>query len=134
MDKLRILFADNDEDTVMIHKDFLEQHDFMVITASSPSEARKILRAGHVDIAILDLRLSRPEDDQDRSGFEIAKEESPSIPKIIYTAADSLDIILEVFKTNSEGRTLAVAFVAKREGINSLLEAIKNHLNMTDTP
>src|SRR6185503_2193655 len=95
MSDARILIADNDSLFGETLGDLLQLHGYSIVIATEPDEARKILEAGNVDLAILDLRLISDTDDADRSGLLIAKQVVPEIPKIILSAFASFQVARE---------------------------------------
>lgn len=86
MNKARILFADNDPDFLETRSGFLKEEGYEVVMASSPTDARRKLEQGGIDLAILDVRLTNDDDEKDTSGLALAKAIGHAVPKIILTA------------------------------------------------
>lgn len=128
MTKAIILFADNDPDFLKIRKEFLEQEGYHVIPAFDPTEARRILEQERVDLAVLDIRLVKDDDDKDISGLTLAKEAVYAVPKIILTKFPTYEIVREALGPDLEGLPPAVDFVAKQEGPEVLLRAVRKAL------
>jgi CheY-like chemotaxis protein len=128
MAKATILFADNDLDFLRTRAEFLEQEGFRVISASDPTEARRLLEQGAVDLAILDIRLTDDDDEKDTSGLTLAKEVPTLMPKIVLTAFPSVDAVREALKPQFEGLSPATDFLDKREGPEKLLSAVRQAL------
>lgn len=123
-----ILLADNDAEFLQSAADFLRNEGFDIEFASNPSEARDILEKGHIDLAILDVRLENDNDHRDTSGLRIAKEVAPSIPKIVLSRFPTFETIREALKLGSDGLPTAVDFVAKEEGSEKLMASVRRSL------
>ena len=111
MSKKRILLSDNDTDFLKIQEEILINKGFEVITASTSSEARRILDKGSVDIAILDIRLTDDDDDKDITGLLLAKTVAPAVPKIILTRFPTYEAVREALGPSIEGLPAAIEFV-----------------------
>ena len=103
MPKATILFADNDPDFLKTRSEFLEQEDYLVIPAGDPTEARRKLETGRIDLAIVDIRLVNDDDEKDTSGLVLAMEVARSVPKIILTGFPSYEYVREVLKSQADG-------------------------------
>ena len=78
-----ILLTDDDQDFVDSLKDFLTDHDYVVVVAHTGQEAVDRILANHIDILILDLKLPV------LSGLEVyltLKKHHRVVPTIIVTA------------------------------------------------
>jgi DNA-binding NtrC family response regulator len=129
MPKANILFADNDPDFLKTRAEFLEQEGYRVIPATDPTEARRKLESGGIDLAIIDIRLSDDDDEKDASGLILAKESDRTVPKIILTGFPSVDAVREALKPQLDGLPAAVEFVSKQEGPEVLLTAAEKALS-----
>lgn len=128
MTKAKLLFADNDLDFLHTRKEFLEREGYQVVTVSNPIEARKILEQGYWDLAILDIRLEDDDDEKDVSGLVLAREAAHAVPKIILTNFPSYESVLNALRPNLDGLAVAVNFVGKEEGPETLVNAVKTAL------
>ncbi len=126
--KTTILFADNEPNLLDTSKEFLEKAGYTVITASNPTEAKRKLELGGIDLAILDLRLENDDDERDVSGLVLAKRVARSIPKIIVTSFPSYDYVREALRPQLDGLPGAVGFLARDEGLTALLETVEDIL------
>ena len=134
MSRARILFADNTISFVKARKEFLEKEGFEVIVATNPSEARKILERERIDVAILDIRLLRDEDENDVSGLTIAMNVARSVPKIMLTGHATVEAAIQALAPNLEGLPPAVKFLTKQHqkqgGPEALIAAVKEALQL----
>ncbi len=124
MAKATILFADNDPGFLKTMSDFLKQESYEVVTATNPTEARRILEAGEIDLAILDIRLVDDKDGKDTSGLDLARESGRFVPKIILTAFPNVEMARESLELQLDGLPAAIGFVRKDEGEKTLLQAV----------
>jgi len=123
-----ILFADNHIEFLKNRTEFLEEEDYKVIPARNPTEARKVLERGEIDLAILDIRLRDDDDEKDTSGLTLAKEFAHSIPKIILTDYPNYQAVREALKIQARGKAPAVDFLVKEEGLEAMLRAVRRAL------
>lgn len=128
MSKATLLLADNAEDFLNERKEFLEEEDYLVLTATTPDAAWQTLRERHIDLAILDLRLKDNNDEKDFSGLVIAREVAPSVPKIILTEFPSVTAAREALSPAINGIPAAIDFIVKAEGNGALLQAVRTAL------
>ena len=125
MAKATILLADNDLDFLKTRSEFLKQNGYNIITALDPIDAQRAIEQGKADLAILDLRLINDDDEKDLSGLGLAKESDSSIPKIILTRFPTVEAVREALGPALDGLPPAVDFVAKQEGPQVLLTAVR---------
>ncbi len=130
MTKITILFADNDPDFLETRREFLQKEGFKVKPAQSFEEAGNILRTGGVDLAILDMRLINDNDAKDMSGLNLAKKEAPHIPKIILTRFPTYQAAREALAPQLDGLPTTVDFIAKQEGPQAMLTAVRKALKL----
>jgi DNA-binding response OmpR family regulator len=123
MTELYILLADNNPDFVTLVTEFLESRGYRVIPAGSADEARQLLLTRRVHLALLDLRLTDNEDENDRSGLTLAKEVALAIPKLIMTQWPTYSAVREALR-NETPLPAAVDFLFKEEGLKRLGEAV----------
>lgn len=142
MPKTTILLADNDPDFLASRTEFLRHEGLEVITASDPTQARRFLEKGGIDLAVLDIRLLNDNDAHDNSGLLLAKdfaEQMPLVvtsgfpeqwlPTIMLTDFPSYENVREALAPTVGGLPPAVNFIAKQEGPEALLRAIKEALD-----
>lgn len=134
MAKATILFADNDQDFLKTRSEFLEQEGYLVVPAKDPTEARRKLETGAIELAILDIRLVNDDDEKDTSGLTLAKEVARSVPKVILTGFPSYEYVREALKLQVDGLPAAVDFVAKQEGPEALLASVRRVLSRPSVP
>ncbi len=104
-----VLIADNDQRHRESLAEFLTEEGYEVLEASTPAEARQLLRAGNLDVAVLDVRLTDDSDPHDTSGLDVACSVAPNTPKVLITRFDQpeflqrvLDRLLECHHQNTD--------------------------------
>jgi DNA-binding response OmpR family regulator len=128
MDRPALLFADNAAEFLSVRAEFLAADGYRVIPATSVEEARRILEAGVVDLAILDKRLHDDTDRDDISGLTLARETGRGIPKIILTDYPTYQDAVAALCADASGVPPAVDFLCKDEGPQVMLDAVRLHL------
>jgi len=128
MARIRILFVDDNPSSLKARSELLEAAGYQVVPAATPDEAKGILNQGQMDLAIFDLRLIDDTDEKDISGLTLAEETDRSIPKIILTSYPTYESVREAFAPDLQDLPPAVAFVAKQDGPEALLAAIRRAL------
>lgn len=119
-----ILIADNDDNYRKTVVEFLQRRGYSVIEASNPTDARRILEAGEVDIAVLDIRMENDDDINDDSGLRLAVKTAPQIPKIMSTAYPTTEWVRVALRQIGGQLPPASDFLDKGEGLEVLLSAI----------
>jgi RNA polymerase sigma factor (sigma-70 family) len=127
-----ILIADNDKVNLKIMQDFLRREGYSTVTATDIASARRALQNRAVDLAILDIRLDKDQDERDKSGLRLAQAMAPELPKIIYTKFPTYENVREAFLPDMKRLPPATDFVAKQEGLPLLLSSVKNALKTVD--
>ena len=128
MAKATILFVDNDLDFSKARVEDLEEEGYHVLSATNPSEARRLLEQDGIDLAILDIRLVDDDDDKDTSGLTIAKEVAPLVPKIILTNFPSVDAVREALRSQLQVLPPAVDFLEKRAGLEAMIASVRRSI------
>jgi DNA-binding response OmpR family regulator len=122
----RLLLADNTSDYRRSLHSFLELEDYQVEEAASVEEAKEKLEAAPVDLALVDLRLTKDEDDYDISGLAVAKKATErGIPCIIITAFPSVEATRLALRSRGIEPPLALDFIPKASGPHAVLNAIE---------
>lgn len=127
-----ILVADNNEDFCESIRWFLEHEGFRVVVAHDPSEAKRVLERGNIDLAILDIRMSNDSDEKDVSGLMLAKEVAPRVPKIVLTQFPTVEAVKEALSPRGIELPAAVDFLSKSEGPQALLRSVQRALSLED--
>ncbi len=125
MEQTTILLADNDKNFGKIRAEWLEANGYKVIIAQNPAQAEEFLAKGGIDLAILDMRLTNDNDDSDNSGLNVAKNASPSIPKIILTGFPTYENVREALGVEQGGIPIALEYLSKSDGPQVLISAIE---------
>lgn len=129
MSQSRILFADNERDFLDTRAEYLESAGYLVLKADTLEQARKLLVETRVHLAVLDIRLVDDDDDHDLSGLTLAKDPAFSpVPKIILTGFPTYQAVREVLGPVVEGLPPAVDFLDKREGPETMVQAVEKAL------
>jgi DNA-binding response OmpR family regulator len=126
MRDLTLLVADNDVEALATVEEYLSSLGFKVLTAASPGEAKRIFDTQLVHLAIFDMRMVDDNDEKDRSGLKLAREVSPSIPKLILTKFPTHEDVRDAMKLDDRALPPAVDFLNKLDGLEKLGEAIKH--------
>lgn len=120
-----VLLVDNNLDYRESVRWFLEKEGFHILETADPAEAILILQQGKADLAILDIRLINDQDEKDISGLTLARQIPTEIPKIILTEFPSYEYARDALAPQLNDQPLAIDFVAKREGPQALLTAVR---------
>ena len=132
-----VLLADNNRHFLETRAEFLTQAGYDVITALTLQDAERVLGEGRVQGAILDMRLENDDDPKDESGLTLAKKSDYRlIPKILLTRYPTYEIVREALSADGAGLPPVVDFVAKQEGPEALISALKRlfSLHVHDNP
>jgi len=122
----RILFADNSHDFLDTRSGFLEAAGYRVLKAVTLEKAKQLLQDTWVHLAILDIRMVDDDDERDVSGLTLAKTEVyQPIPKVILTGFPSYEAVREALGPALHGLPPAVAFLAKKEGPEALIQVVE---------
>ncbi len=111
-----VLCIDDDERTLSIRAQILRQENYRVLTALTPEEGLRLLRAHSVDAVVLDYFLPGT------SGAEVATQlrTLTSIPILLLSSAVYLP---------DDARGLVDAFCAKIDGPTVFLESLRELLD-----
>lgn len=132
-----VLLADNNRHFLETRAEFLTQAGYDVITALTLQDAERVLSEGRVQGAILDMRLENDDDPKDESGLMLAKKNDYRlIPKILLTRYPTYEIVRAALSADNAALPPAVDFVAKQEGPEALISALKKlfSLHVHDDP
>lgn len=125
MPKPVILLADNNGEYRASLIPLLRLEGYEVEEADSVESAMEKLETAALDLALVDLRLMRDEDDADISGLQVAKKaRERGIPCIIITAYDSVETTRLALRARGIEPPLAADYVPKRLGPDTLLASI----------
>ncbi|MBN1453346.1 MAG: winged-helix domain-containing protein [Anaerolineales bacterium] len=126
--KTSILLVENNKPYAESLVWFLEEEGFEVQVVFTPIEARDILNQGGIDLAIIDIRLLNDEDGDDISGLELAKHTAPHVPKIVLTGFPTYEHARSALAPQVDGLQPAIDIVAKGDGPQALLTALRKGL------
>jgi len=125
MNQTTILCVDDDSNYVESLKNFLEGKGYSVRTAMGEAQAKKIIEDEGIALAIIDIRLSNDNDEEDISGLLLAKEVAPNVPKIILSSYPSYDVAREFLRPSFQGKAIAKDVISKQEGLQALLASVQ---------
>jgi CheY-like chemotaxis protein len=121
-----ILFVDDDTKFLETWARLLRDEGYSVATASSPEEALQALASQSFGLAVVDVRLERPKDREDKSGLRVAEAASrKGIATIVLTAHPNFERLRDAMHKAEDGHAAAVDFVSKGEGFAALHDRIK---------
>lgn len=124
-DKAKILLADDEEDTVAILKDALEDDGYTVLTALNGRDVLNFVKQENPDLMILDLRMpgldgERILQELDQTGI------APGIKVFILTGFNDFNVTKE--RIQRKFQHLVVDYLEKPVDLNSLCERIARRL------
>jgi len=120
----RILLVDNSTDYRLSLKSLLELEGYEVLTASSPSEAKDLIKEIPIHLIITDLRVTDDNDQDDISGLKFANDVAPTIPILLNTAFPTIDIARRALQSRSQS-PIALDFVSKTSGPRAILDSVE---------
>ena len=125
--KATILIADNDVDFSETRAEFLEREGYKVLLVVNPTDAKRLLEKGGIDLAILDIRMTNDDDEKDTSGLTLARTVAPSIPKIMLTGYPTVDNLRgSMGYITTAGMPAAINFLSKKDGTIAMITAISD--------
>ncbi len=122
MNKVKILYVDDETDALTVIKIGMEDRGYEVLTAENGNAALEILKSITPDIIIADLRMVP------MNGFELFHEvkKSPNLAKILFFFLTAIDDYL----AQKYGQSLGVdAYITKPIELEQLDNVIKRKLN-----
>lgn len=126
MFKSVILVADNQQGSLDTTAKLLKEAGYATVKANSLLEARRKLEERRTHAAVLDVRLKDDDDDNDLSGVMLAKTAAPEMPKILYTAHPTKEVI----RLACEHPTVT-SIVGKDEDPDALVFAVASALRQS---
>jgi DNA-binding NtrC family response regulator len=120
-----ILFVDDDTEYLDGWARLLRGDGYSVATASTPTEALQVIGQQTFGLAVVDVRLERPYDREDKSGLRVAQAASrKGIATIVLTGHPDFERLREAMDKGKDGAA-AIDFVYKGEGFTALRERIE---------
>lgn len=121
-----ILLVDNIVKYADTRAEILRRNGFEVYCAYSPGHARQVLREKWIHLAILDIRLTNDDDDDDRSGLELAEDpEFSHIPKMILTGFPTVENVREALTPDQRRNSNILRFRSKKENVDEILKDVR---------
>ena len=93
----RVLVVDNDEHVIQSVLFNLRMAGYEVIIADTVEEALRLIGHEIFHAAVIDIRLKDESEEDDQSGFEVARHLPPYVPRIIYTAYENIENLRAAF-------------------------------------
>ena len=125
INRSKLLLVDNRRSHSDTVQEFLELRGYEVLTAPDAATAKALVASEDLALVIIDIRLFNEEDDNDVSGLTLAKQLDPQLPKLILTAFPSYQDVRDMLGPGPDGKPITVGFVAKQEGLQTLLTSIR---------
>jgi DNA-binding NtrC family response regulator len=120
-----ILFVDDDPEYLNGWARLLRDDGYSVATASTPAEALRAIDSQPFGLAVVDVRLERPSDREDKSGLRVAEAASrKGIATIVLTGHPDFERLREAMYKGKDGAA-AIDFVYKGEGFTALRDRIE---------
>jgi len=118
MSQFTILVADNLESARESYERRLIKRGYEVQLAGSPEEAEELLREHLIHLALIDVRLEKDANENDRSGLELCKRMDPIVPRILISGFTDWTVIREALRPYplGERKRLADGFFFKGFG------------------
>lgn len=131
MKKEVILVVDNDRAFRETCVALLNEVGYETREASSEENARTILEAGGIDLALIDVRLEDDDNINDRSGVELATDQKFNfIPKIILTSIDlDNDTSSKVLSLPSRGLPPVTRIISKPKVMKEFARTVREGLD-----
>lgn len=123
--QFRILLADNNSTERDLFERILRQDKHIVLTASSPNEARRLIETERLHLLIIDRRLT-DDSEHDRSGEALVRELHVPFPVIIFTRWEVTNFI-DVSKTSQKGKG-KIEYLDKNADLRVILTCINTML------
>ncbi len=125
MDKQKILLVDDNASFRSTVREFLELHGYEIFEAGDATTAKSIVESQDLALVIIDIRLINNDDEDDLSGLVLAKQLPSRLPKVMLTAYPTYQAVREALGPALNNVPPAVGFIAKQEGLNALLTAVR---------
>ena len=121
--KKKILFIDDDSDTIWLYKTVLERNGFEVQTFESPMSALENFKPGSYDLLLVDIKM------REMDGFELYDKISKmdnNIKACFLTAATEY---YDKYKQRYNGQMKKECFITKPVSLKNLVNTINSVLN-----
>jgi CheY-like chemotaxis protein len=127
--KARLLIVDDIADWRLTLRGLLEDHGYIVDAAATMAQAIDLLSSNHYSLALLDLRLDDPDQDN-RDGLKLAKiirDRWPNVKAIIVTGYGTDEVLRQAMEPDKNGDRLVDDYVTKEEA-EKIVEIVKQVL------
>ena len=97
-DPIRVLYVDNDSNSLEVRADMLEEHGFDVATETSVAGAKRRLAATEIDCVLSDLDMP------DQDGFDMlahVRDIDPDLAFIVFTSHESEDVVNRILEAGA---------------------------------
>src|SRR4051794_3764154 len=126
----QVLIADNNPNTLRTTSEFFEIAGFNIIPVESPRAAELVIKYNSALAAIvLDGRLTKDENEKDRSGWQLAEKTSAGAdaraPIIIYSMFED-----RARTANGSNGMSRISFVSKHDGPEALIDKVKEQISL----
>lgn len=113
----KILVVDDLPDWCTTLGGLLEDAGYHVQVADSSAGALELLRTGHFDLAVVDMRLDESDEDN-TEGLDLAariKQHWPAIKVVIITSYGTPERMRQALEPDVQGQTLAADYIPKTQ-------------------
>jgi len=115
----RLLVVDDEESICFSMSEYFTHHGFAVETASDVDQAERMIRAGHYEVIIQDLRLGTTKNRDGLDMIRLTHECSPETRIVVLTAYGSRDVENEAKASGAD------AFLRKPQPLSQVAQVVR---------
>jgi ActR/RegA family two-component response regulator len=115
----RLLVVDDEESICFSMSEYFTHHGFAVETASDVDQAERMIRAGHYEVIIQDLRLGTTKNRDGLDMIRLAHECCPETRIVVLTAYGSRDVETEAKASGAD------AFLRKPQPLSQVAQVVR---------
>jgi DNA-binding NtrC family response regulator len=119
-----VLVANDNDETLKLQEEALVSEGFNVVTASRSHEAEAVMQNGEVDVAVIDIRLDREDDQTDTSGLDLAENEASDISMVLTTVWPNPEIRKRAEQLKAESKIEDFIDIGDNGQTDAILKAV----------